>query len=48
MPARKIIMRKMLGQDAVREIENVPHSNSTISRHTDDISHDAEDIFVIN
>jgi hypothetical protein len=35
----------MLGLDAVREIENVPHSNSTINRHTDDMSHDAEEIF---
>jgi hypothetical protein len=37
-------MRKMLGQDAVREIENVPLSNSTTNRCIDDMSHDAEDV----
>jgi hypothetical protein len=31
MPACKIIVDKMLGQDAVREIENVSLSNSTIN-----------------
>jgi hypothetical protein len=42
MPARKIILGKMLGQDAVREIENVPLSNSTINGRIDDMSRDAE------
>jgi hypothetical protein len=31
----------MLEQDAVWEIDNVPLSDSTINRHTDDMSHDA-------
>jgi hypothetical protein len=31
---------KMLRQDAVRETENVLHSNSTTNRCTDDMSHD--------
>ncbi|XP_055510562.1 zinc finger BED domain-containing protein 5-like [Leucoraja erinacea] len=44
MPACKIIVGKMLGQDAVREIENVPLSNSTISQCIDDMSHDAEEV----
>jgi hypothetical protein len=34
----------MLGQYAVREIENVPFSDSTINRHNDDMSHDAEEV----
>jgi hypothetical protein len=29
---------------AAREIENVPLSNNTINRHTDDMSHDAEEV----
>jgi hypothetical protein len=37
MPARKIIVGKMLGKDAVREIENVPLSNTTINRLIDDL-----------
>jgi hypothetical protein len=48
MPACKIIVSKMLGRDAVREIENFPISNSTINRHIDDMSHDPEEVFVIN
>jgi hypothetical protein len=44
MSACKIIMGKMLGQDALREIENVALSNSTINRHTGDMSHDAEEV----
>jgi hypothetical protein len=38
MPACKIIVSKMLGQEAVREIEKVPLSNSTISRRIDDVT----------
>jgi hypothetical protein len=44
IPACKIVVDKMLGQDAEREIENVPFSNSTINRCTADMSHDAEEI----
>jgi hypothetical protein len=44
MPACKIIVGKILGQDVVREIENVPLSNSTINRRIDDLSHDAEEV----
>jgi hypothetical protein len=35
---------KVLGQDDVQEIENISLSNSTINRHTDAMSHDAEGI----
>jgi cobalamin biosynthesis Co2+ chelatase CbiK len=35
----------MLAQDEVREAENVPLSNSTINKRTDDMSHDAEEVF---
>ena len=41
---RKIIVDKMLGQNAVQEIENAPLSESTISRRIDDMSHDVEEI----
>lgn len=34
----------MLGQNAVQEIENVPVSNSTVKRRTDDMSHDATQV----
>ncbi|XP_072909831.1 zinc finger BED domain-containing protein 5-like isoform X6 [Hemitrygon akajei] len=44
MPACKIIVGKMLGQDAVREIEKVSLSNSTIGRRIGDMSHDAEEV----
>jgi hypothetical protein len=44
MQASKIIVDKMLGQDSVREIENVPFSNNTINRRTDDMSHDAVEV----
>jgi hypothetical protein len=44
MPACKIIVGKILGQDAVHEIENIPPSNSMINRRTDDMSHDAEEV----
>jgi hypothetical protein len=44
MPACKIVESKILGQDKVREIENVPLSNSKINRCIDDMSHDAEDV----
>jgi hypothetical protein len=37
-------MGKMLGQNAVTEIENVPLSNSTINRLIDDMSHYAEKV----
>jgi hypothetical protein len=48
MPEFKIIMDKMLGQDAVPETENVPLSNSTINRRIYDMTHDAEKVSVIN
>jgi cobalamin biosynthesis Co2+ chelatase CbiK len=44
MPVCKIIVDKVLAQNAVREIENVPLLNSTINRRIDDMSHDAEDV----
>jgi hypothetical protein len=44
MPVCKIIVGKMLGQDVVREIENVPLSNGTINRCADDILHYAEEV----
>jgi hypothetical protein len=44
MPACKIIVDKMLVQNAVREIESAPLSSSTINRRTDGMSHDAEEI----
>ncbi|XP_068115889.1 zinc finger BED domain-containing protein 5-like [Hyperolius riggenbachi] len=44
MPACKIIVSKMLGEDAAREIEKVPLSDSTISRRIDDMSRDAEEV----
>jgi hypothetical protein len=43
MPECKITVGKMLGQDAVRETENVPLSNSTINRRMNDMLHDAEE-----
>jgi hypothetical protein len=43
MPACRIIVSKMLGQDAAWEIEKVALSKSTISRRIDDMSHDAEE-----
>jgi hypothetical protein len=46
MPACKIIMSNMLRQDAVREIEKVSLSNSTISRHIDDTM--LKRLYVIN
>jgi hypothetical protein len=44
MPACKIIVGKMLGQDVVRETENVPLSISMINIRTDDLSHGAEEV----
>jgi hypothetical protein len=45
-PACNIIVGKMLGRDAVREIENVPLSNSIINRPINDMSNDAEGFFL--
>jgi hypothetical protein len=42
MPACKIVLSKMLGQDAVREIEKVPLSRGRTSKCIDDLSRDAE------
>ena len=44
MPACKIIVDKMLRQNAVQEIENMPPSDSTISRRIDSMSHDVEEV----
>jgi hypothetical protein len=44
MPALKMIVGKMLVQDAVREIENVPLTKSMINRHIDDMSHDGQEV----
>lgn len=38
MPACKIIVGKVLGEDAVREIERVPLSSKVISQHVKDMS----------
>jgi hypothetical protein len=46
MSACRIIVRKMLGKDAVRETENVALSNSMINRCIDDMSHDAEEVML--
>jgi hypothetical protein len=46
MRACKIIEGKILGQDAVREIENVPFSNSTINICVKDMTHDPNDVFL--
>jgi hypothetical protein len=40
----KIILRKMLGQDAVQEIEIVLLSNSRLNRRIDDMPHEAEEV----
>jgi hypothetical protein len=48
MLACNIIVGKMLGQDAVQEIENVPLSNTTINRRTEDMSQDAEKVLCDN
>jgi hypothetical protein len=45
MPVCKIRVGKMLRQDAD---ENVPLSNSTKNKRTDDMSHDAEEFCVMN
>jgi hypothetical protein len=37
MSAYTILVDKMLGQEAIREIEIIPLSNSTINRHIDDV-----------
>jgi hypothetical protein len=44
MSACKIIVGKMLGQDAVRKNENIPHSNSMKNRPIGDMSDDAEEV----
>jgi hypothetical protein len=44
MSACKITVGKLLGQDAVREIENVPLSNSTINRCMNGMSYAAEGV----
>lgn len=43
MPACKIIVSKMFGEEFVRKIENIPLSNNTISRRISDMSYDVED-----
>lgn len=48
MPACQILVGKMLGQNAVRAIENVPLSDNTLSRRTDDMSRDAEEVLCDN
>ena len=44
MKACTIIVSKMLGKNAVQKIENVPLSESTISRRIDDMLHDVEEV----
>ena len=44
LPACKIIISKMFGQNEVQEIENAPLSDSTISQCIDDMAYDNEDV----
>lgn len=44
MPACKIIVGKVLGEDAVREIENISLSNTVVSQRIRDMSRDAEEV----
>uniref|UniRef100_A0A0L8IF98 Uncharacterized protein n=1 Tax=Octopus bimaculoides TaxID=37653 RepID=A0A0L8IF98_OCTBM len=44
LPACKIIVSKMLEQNTLQEIENVPLSDTTGSRRIDDLSHDIEEV----
>jgi hypothetical protein len=34
----------MIGKGAEREIDKVPVSDNTVSRHVDDVSHDIEEV----
>ena len=45
LPAWKIVVGKMLGQNAGKEMENVPLWDSTISRRFDDKAYDIWDIW---
>ena len=45
LPACKIIVGKMLGQNAVQEMEEVPLSDNAISRRIDYMAHDSEEVF---
>ncbi|XP_029656547.1 zinc finger BED domain-containing protein 5-like [Octopus sinensis] len=42
LPACKIIVSKILGEEATKQIDNIPLSNSTISRRLQDISENIE------
>ncbi len=44
MPACKIIVRTMLGEEAESELSKVPVSDNTISRRVDDLSNNISDI----
>jgi hypothetical protein len=44
MHACKIVVRTMIGKEAESEIDKVPVSDNTVSRHVDIASHDVEDI----
>ena len=44
MPACKIIVKAMIGEEAVREISKVPVSDNAVSRRVDDMSRNISDI----
>ncbi len=44
MPACKITVRTMLGEEAESELSKVPASNNTFSRHVDDLSNNISGI----
>ncbi|CAI9714955.1 Hypothetical predicted protein [Octopus vulgaris] len=44
LPAGKIIVSKMLGQNTLQEIEYVPLSHTTASRCIDDMARDIEEV----
>ena len=44
LPSSKIIVGKMVGQNAVQESEKVPRSDKTITRRFDDMAHEGEEV----
>ncbi len=44
MPACKIIVRTVLGEEAESKLSKVPVSDNTISRHVDDLSNNISGI----
>lgn len=49
MPTCKVTISEMLGHDdAIWVIKKLPLKNNIVSDHTDDISHDTEEVCVIS